>query len=899
IAERTARASDLLAQDAAVYQASTTSTGDAHFMQNILARGTLSDRLSALTLLVQASPVHNAKALETLRGLAERGRGKGGREEGLKAVRCVVDWWVGGGAPGRKLRYFRDQPLLHPSVTDSYLVMWYFEDWLKKYFFSILQILETYSLDPLNYVRTQSLAFIATLLREKPEQEQNLLRLLVNKLGDTDKAICSRASYHLLQLLQAHPNMKAVVVREVKALIFRPAASTSAVAQAGALVEKVHTHIRFDDDEPKGGGAQGKEKKGKAKDVTPAPLAERWNTHAWYYAAVTLNQIVLTPGEHDRGVARTLIGMYFEMFHEILGTGRGPAGGERDREIVQGDDGAKSTAGKVKGKGNGKARAKEVRGEAGFAEVEDASSRMVGAVLTGVNRALPFARADVDEVLKEHIDTLFLITHTATFNISLQALLLIFHVCSSFAPPSASQHESSFTTALTDRFYRTLYASLVDPRLAESNKEAMYLNLLFKALKSDTNSERVKAFVRRFVQVLATGIGGSGGGPEFIAGGLYLLGELFNTTPGLKSLLGTPVPKRGTEPEKYDPHKRDPQFAHASASPMYELLPLLHHYHPAISLHARQLLASQPLTATPDLALNTLTHFLDRFVYKNPKKPKTKGASAMQPAARSDRAGGVSLVKGEVAQRQVNEERFWKRRPEAVPVDELFFHKFFTRKREKEAQMAAKVGKRKARGDASGTDDDVGADEDEEEESQSDDEPKAASVNEDGLEANEHAESDEDKEEAEIWKAMKASMPAELQDDDDELMDASDDVPLGLDDSDSDGDADEDFAAQSPANSQEEDDDTGDSLAEASDADDLLPLDGLIEYAGSDAGSGSSGADEEEEEWAGIGAPSAKKRKRDERGGVSARRKRLRALPTFASYDEYARMIEDAPEDFI
>jgi hypothetical protein len=39
-------------------------------------------------------------------------------------------------------RYMRDQPLSHPSVTDQHLLLWYFEDWLKKYFFSILQILE-------------------------------------------------------------------------------------------------------------------------------------------------------------------------------------------------------------------------------------------------------------------------------------------------------------------------------------------------------------------------------------------------------------------------------------------------------------------------------------------------------------------------------------------------------------------------------------------------------------------------------------------------------------------------------------------------------------------------------------------------------------------------------------
>ena len=39
-------------------------------------------------------------------------------------------------------RYFRDQPLMHQDVTDEHLIVWHFEDWLKKYFFSILQILE-------------------------------------------------------------------------------------------------------------------------------------------------------------------------------------------------------------------------------------------------------------------------------------------------------------------------------------------------------------------------------------------------------------------------------------------------------------------------------------------------------------------------------------------------------------------------------------------------------------------------------------------------------------------------------------------------------------------------------------------------------------------------------------
>jgi ribosome biogenesis protein MAK21 len=114
-------------------------------------------------------------------------------------------------------------------------------------------------------------------------------------------------------------------------------------------------------------------------------------------------------------------------------------------------------------------------------------------------------------------------------------------------------------------------------------------------------------------------------------------------------------------------------------------MPLVNHYHPAISLHARQLLSSQPLTASADLSLNTISHFLDRFVYKNPKqvKPnannanvvigKGKGASAMQPAASGLEGGGVKLMKGEmgVLEERVNEGGFLRRKESDVPVDQV------------------------------------------------------------------------------------------------------------------------------------------------------------------------------------------------------------------------------------
>lgn len=52
----------------------------------------------------------------------------------------------------------------------------------------------------------------------------------------------------------------------------------------------------------------------------------------------------------------------------------------------------------------------------------------------------------------------------------------------------------------------------------------MYLNLLFKAVKADSDHARVAAFVKRVVQVLGVHR------PEFICGGLYLLGEVSACT---------------------------------------------------------------------------------------------------------------------------------------------------------------------------------------------------------------------------------------------------------------------------------------------------------------------------------------------------------------------------------
>ena len=118
----------------------------------------------------------------------------------------------------------------------------------------------------------------------------------------------------------------------------------------------------------------------------------------------------------------------------------------------------------------------------------------------------------------------------------------------------------------------------------------------------------------------------------------------------------------------------------------------------------------------------------------------------MQPSASAPDGTGVKLVKGEATAGRsapVNEEAWWKKRAEDVPVDEVFFYRFFKRKHELEKEREKKAEKRKGK---DGDEEDLESDEEDEEDEEAED------VEESGDEDEES-----DKEEAEIWKVCLVS----------------------------------------------------------------------------------------------------------------------------------------------
>lgn len=160
--------------------------------------------------------------------------------------------------------------------------------------------------------------------------------------------------------------------------------------------------------------------------------------------------------------------------------------------------------------------------------------------------------------MEKHLDTLFRIAHSSNFNTGIQALLLI-------------QHLSSARSLGTDRFYRTLYESLLDPRLVSSSKQALYLNLLLRALKNDVDVRRVKAFAKRMLQVASLHQ------PPFVCGLLYVIAHLKGTFPDLPTLIQEPeesIFDDGSSENRpvYDGRKRDPEHSNAQRSCLWEIV---------------------------------------------------------------------------------------------------------------------------------------------------------------------------------------------------------------------------------------------------------------------------------------------------------------------------------------
>ncbi|KAL8270669.1 hypothetical protein Esti_005415 [Eimeria stiedai] len=205
---------------------------------------TRADEVSSLVLLTQQSPLCSSKCLLLLLRLA----GSKSRSAAHAAAAQLYGLFLGPLLlPSfRKLRTMQQQPewliervaallpLLQQQLQQQHkqqqhkqqqnngsraaavallqlLLLWRFEETLAQRYNAFVMLLRTLADDHVVALSCRSLKLGAALLMRKPEREQQLLSLLVDKLGAQEGKVASCASFQLATLLRRHRDMLPVV----------------------------------------------------------------------------------------------------------------------------------------------------------------------------------------------------------------------------------------------------------------------------------------------------------------------------------------------------------------------------------------------------------------------------------------------------------------------------------------------------------------------------------------------------------------------------------------------------------------------------------------------------------------------------------------------------------------
>lgn len=587
---------------------------ETEWYEKVVSSGTLSDKQAALQLFIAESPVHNLFSLDSLIAMSK----KKGRKECIMAAEAIKDVLVKNLLPkNRQLNAFNAHKMheIDQNNRERQLLLWYFEGELKKRFSVYVESLVAMLQDNVDAPKEKALGIISSLLAHTLEEQTVLLNVLINKVGDPNYKIASKTVYILTKLIKICPLKKSAIIDEVEKLVCRP----------------------------------------------------NMQQKALYYAFCFLSNIRLKEGESK--LAERLIKIYFSFFQRFIKQG-------------------------------------------------ELDNRMLSILLAGVNSAFPIILEN-REFIQDQMDTLHRIIHLVNFNTSLQVLMLLYQILET-------------GDNLSDRFYSVFYRKMCDPALKSSNRQVHFLNLLFRAIKKDHSVARVKAFIKRLLQICCYQ------SPPFVCGALCLLSEVYREKPDLvnlknisenfddgeehfkdvdldsddenekkmrKKIENQEVYDSDSDSEKaiksekcsdesqetpasswihhenlqtvplemsYAPHHRNPLYCQAETTPLWELQKLSLHYHPTVALYASTLLSGKFIDFDGDpLEDYTLMRFLDRFVFKNPKKVENvKDTSA--PKKHQYKPTGIKLI-------PVNSSAYLEDES-SIPVEEKYLYKYFAHK---------------------------------------------------------------------------------------------------------------------------------------------------------------------------------------------------------------------------
>jgi len=499
---------------------------DSKWMEDTMRRGTLQDRIAAMTVMCNQNPVHKLHVLDKLLVLA-------GKEKRVATMsgEALQNLFTSVYLPQkRKLISLSRRPLetyeqkssnktkSRKTLSPRVLLLWRFEELVRERYTKFLALIHGWLNDAAGLDMNKQLAIRMTveLLSERPEAEAQLLSMAVNKIGDPTKKVAAAAGHQLRLLLERHPFMTPIVAREVQQLAHRPHLSPKAL----------------------------------------------------YNCIIFLNQLKLTSSDDSKvedSLPVSLIKTYFRLFEVAIQSGKSK---DEDRQSRK-----------------QKKSSEKIQTEAMMGRIR---GRLLSALLTGVNRAQPYLPQSDEGLPMEHIDSLYRISHTSPPAAATQALMLLFQFSVGSSDEEDSNkgkntNKSKGTVeaiaARKSRFYRALYSKVSDPAMFVGRHMTMFFNLLYRAMKADNKETRVLVFAKSMLQTA------SHASPGVAAGSLFLISEVMKVHPKLKESESQNI-LTCFDLSKRDP---DAALGESKTGSLWEASLLSCHFHPSVAKFSKSL----------------------------------------------------------------------------------------------------------------------------------------------------------------------------------------------------------------------------------------------------------------------------------------------------------------------
>jgi hypothetical protein len=207
----------------------------------MIKKGTLQDRINSLSELVKKIPSRGLTYISQMMKEARKSNKKHAEVAVFSLKELFVNHILKDNA---KLDAFQHSPRIQDKqdahIADFDLIDAYYNHCVKEMYREyVTDILTGFSKDNLEYFRKIGMDCLVFLISNKPELEELILGILINKLGDSAKKVQQHAIQVMCRLLKNQPDMATVVTHETHMLLLRPGLKAGQKYQAVFFLNKI------------------------------------------------------------------------------------------------------------------------------------------------------------------------------------------------------------------------------------------------------------------------------------------------------------------------------------------------------------------------------------------------------------------------------------------------------------------------------------------------------------------------------------------------------------------------------------------------------------------------------------------------------------------------------------